>query len=58
VGLLLAGISLVADLPGLGGLSWVPLSVALAWLAADEMHTSGVLLHQTPLTCISAATGR
>jgi hypothetical protein len=32
VGLLLAGISLVADLPGLGGLYWVPLSVALAWL--------------------------
>jgi len=32
VGLLLAGISLVADLPGLGGLYWVPLSAALAWL--------------------------
>src|SRR5262249_44744442 len=32
VGLLLAGISLVADLPGLGGLYWVPLATALAWL--------------------------
>ena len=32
VGLFLAGISLVADLPGLGGLYWIPLSVALAWL--------------------------
>jgi hypothetical protein len=32
VGVLLAGISLVADLPGLGGLYWIPLSTALAWL--------------------------
>jgi modulator of FtsH protease len=32
VGLLLAGISLVADAPGLGGLYWIPLSTALAWL--------------------------
>ena len=32
LGLLLAGISLVADLPGLGGLYWIPLSTALAWL--------------------------
>ena len=32
LGLLLAGISLVADAPGLGGLYWVPLATALAWL--------------------------
>jgi hypothetical protein len=32
LGLLLAGISLVADAPGLGGLYWLPLSSALAWL--------------------------
>lgn len=30
-GVLLAGISLAADLPGLGGLYWIPLSTALAW---------------------------
>jgi hypothetical protein len=33
LGLLLAGISLVADLPGPGGLYWIPLSTALAWLS-------------------------
>ena len=32
LGLLLAGISLVADVPGLGGLYWIPLAAALAWL--------------------------
>jgi hypothetical protein len=32
LGTLLAGISLVADLPGLGGLYWIPLGTALAWL--------------------------
>ena len=32
LGLLLAGISLVADAPGLGGLYWIPLATALAWL--------------------------
>jgi hypothetical protein len=32
LGLLLAGISLVADAPGLGGLYWVPPATALAWL--------------------------
>jgi len=32
LGLLLAGISLVADAPGLGGLYWLPLATALAWL--------------------------
>ena len=33
LGTLLAGISLVADLPGLGGLYWIPLGTALAWLS-------------------------
>lgn len=32
LGLLLAGISLIADVPGLGGLYWIPLATALAWL--------------------------
>lgn len=32
LGLLLAGVSLIADVPALGGLYWIPLSVALAWL--------------------------
>jgi hypothetical protein len=32
LGTLLAGISLVADVPGLGGLYWIPLATALAWL--------------------------
>jgi modulator of FtsH protease len=32
LGTLVAGISLVADLPGLGGLYWIPLGTALAWL--------------------------
>ena len=32
LGTLLAGISFVADLPGLGGLYWIPLGTALAWL--------------------------
>ena len=32
LGLLLAGISLVADAPGLGGLYWVPPATALAWV--------------------------
>ena len=31
-GPLLAGISFVADLPGLGGLYWIPLEHALLWL--------------------------
>jgi hypothetical protein len=29
----LAGISFVADLPGLGGLYWIPLGTALAWVS-------------------------
>jgi hypothetical protein len=32
-GALPAGISLVADLPGLGGLYWLPLATAVAWLS-------------------------
>ena len=33
LGTLVAGISLVADLPGLGGLYWIPLGTALAWVS-------------------------
>ena len=33
LGTLLAGISLVADLPGLGGLYWLPLATAVAWMS-------------------------
>jgi hypothetical protein len=32
LGTLLTGISLVADLPGLGGLYWIALGTALSWL--------------------------
>jgi len=33
LGTLLAGISLVADLPGLGGLYWIPLATTVAWIS-------------------------
>ena len=33
LGTLLAGISLVADLRGLGGLYWIPLATAVAWVS-------------------------
>jgi len=42
LGLLLAGISLVADAPGLGGLYWVPPATTLAWLGG--LFSAWVLL--------------
>jgi hypothetical protein len=42
LGTLLAGISLVAELPGLGGLYWIPAAVALAF--AGGLSNAWVLL--------------